>query len=364
MTAHAQYDHIEGLRYAEPVGAVLTVGEKDRAKGQPINTNRFFLKLPNEEKHGEIKLRPNHPAFAAFNAAVEAADTKELQRRQTISGNLIHASRAEAFQYYLRNQAAPKGGRWTNHPGGKPFCQGDGEKATRLYGISEGVEDWREIDCPHDLCEFRQSNPAQCKPFLRLYFRIRWSAGSPLPTPIVKLTSTSWYNAVAFNSFFEQIERQAAALGFSDPVLFGYPFTLTLQRKTMPTKQRAFPVIVISPDMDPISFFAQQRRQLSDAGASPVPLLPGALSPEENEVEAVRADIEAITPSTPGSVVTIQPATKPEPAHVANLRRLAAELRIAPEAIDRILGAKLETMPAGAALEADRKLREYAEAGL
>lgn len=357
-----RFDGIEGLEGKEPVGAVVTIGEKGE-KGNPTHTDRFFVKSVHEEKRGEIRIRPAHPAFAAYNSADPA-------KRQSLSGNIVHETRHQAFQYQLRALVLP--GKKA-HPNMRPACEGDGTSARRFYGIGEdGSEDFRDIPCPNELCEFRQGNEKVCKPFGRIYFRPRWAAGSPLPAPLMKLTTQSWYSIRAFIGFFDYVEGIAKQLGIENPVLFGIPFTLTLQRKSLPLKQRAFPVLTISPDFDPIEFFMRQREQIKLAGGT-MRALPAAsaIDPEENEPEAIAADVRAITPSIPGVVhspaqenpvedavlVDAESRVPLEPPHVLKILAAGRALGLTEEQISAHIGASVRTCIPEFENEALRKLK-------
>lgn len=300
MQPMQRFDSIEGLHSKEPVGAVLTIGRKGTS-GAPVETDRFFIVQPSE---GDDRVRAQHPAFAAFNGAKPEA-------RQSITCALVHAEMEDSWLHYLRAQVL--GGDWPTHPQMKPACQGDGKTALRLYAVGKdgAPDDYREIPCPNDLCEFRQGNVKKCKPFGRLYFRPIWKDGSPLPTPLMKWTTASWNNVAAVKGFFEHVEHQAEQLGLGDYTLYGLPFTITLGKKKKPQQGRAFPVITITPAMDLIAFFMAQRRQLLEAGAGPLALSAGNRDVEE--VEAESSDYQAIVPGLPGEVIDVE-ARVVEPA--------------------------------------------------
>lgn len=290
-----RYEGIEGLTPRDPIGAVLTVGTKG-PKGNPTETDRFYFKVADSVKVGDQLTKPLHPGFAAFNSA-------EATHRQTIAGNLVHATEAEAFHYALSAQVlGPSWKAFPNaHPNRLPICSGDGTKATRLYGIgTDGKEDWREIDCPNERCEYRLGKVKPCKPSMRFLFRPRWKAGSPLPTPLTLLLSHSWNTAARFLGFFRHVTEQARHLGLSDFSLYGLPFVLTLAYKTKPSEASRFPVISISPDADLIAFFLAQREQLRQIGAGvPTGLLPAKLTdPEQNDPTTVAQDFAEIEPGT------------------------------------------------------------------
>lgn len=324
------FDHIAGLTGREPVGAALTIGIKGPS-GAPTNTDRFYFVLPHDEKRGEITVRPLHPSFSAYNDA-------EPKKRQMLRGNLVHANRAECFRHHLKAQVLPK--PWLAHPNKRPACLGDGAVAVRYHGTGkDGVDDFREMVCPNDLCEFRQGDRKVCKPFAQLLFRPRWPDGVALPQPLTKLTTGSWNSTSALLGFFGYVESQARELGVENPSLYGLPFSLTLSRKTMPKRGAAFPVLSLSPDCDLIAFFLRQRADMAQLAASNRLALPPATltDPDLEDPDVLASDSESIAPSKPASVTTepikaeiVEDPASDEPAllsseRVASLSRLATE---------------------------------------
>lgn len=284
-----EYSKIEGLRPREPVGAVLSIGRKGPS-GAPQDTDRFWIVSP-QEANG---VRPLHPGFEHYNKA-------DPEKRLQIRGNLVHAMREEAFGYYLSAQVL--GQEWPafpgTHPARRPICTGDGIKATRFYGLKpDGSDDFREIECPNEKCQFRQGDTKVCRPFGRLYFRPLWKEGSSAQTPLMKLATHSWNTIQNLVGFFDHVESQAKNLGLTLWTLYGLPFVLTLARKTQPGRKRAFPVLTISPECDLIQFFLIQRRDLLAAGST-LALPVGATSVEETDPEVVDADSRAIRPGGP-----------------------------------------------------------------
>ena len=280
------YDHIEGLSGREPVGAVLRIGKKG-PKGNPIDNDRFYIC---QTQMGDDGRRPEHPSFKPFNKAQSVS----------IRANIVHATVADAWNHHRRAQVlGPAWKQWPKaHPNMRPICEGDGVKATRLYGIGEdGVEDWQEIDCPNNLCEFSE----RCPPMSRLYFRPRFPNHPELPLPLMKWASKSWNSSANVKGFFEYVDAQAHQIGLADYSLFGLPFILELAKKKQASKGRSFPVVSMSPDCDLIEFFVGQRARLEAAGGS-VPQLVGATSEEEGvpiiDVDAV--DLEPGTVGVPG----------------------------------------------------------------
>lgn len=246
-------DAIAGIEGREPVGVVLSAGVKDSARGFPTEKEYFHLVVPREE-NGK---RAHHPAFSGFNQA-------KPERRKTVRGVIVHATETECFEGYLRCQVGYKN-KGQAHPDRRPFCEGDGVHAMRWLG--EAPDDFAEIKCPADKCEYRLTEPKLCKPFSRLLFLLNWSAESPLPKMLCKFTSGSVYTYMNLRGFFDRIKKTAHQLGLEDYSLLGLPFSLTLTMQTRPSKQTKFPVIVITPEIDPLEFFYQQRERIGQLQA-------------------------------------------------------------------------------------------------
>lgn len=240
---------IVGLEGVAPVGAVLSVGRKKEGGRGVVERDRFHLVAPRAVND----VRPYLPQFQRFNTASAGA-------RSTVLGNLIYARESETFGYRLRNYVAPGNKR---HPNRRPFCEGDGHMAVRWMGGLQDPDDFRVIKCPHDRCEFRQTKPAACKPWMWFRFRIRWPAAweGSMPTPLVQYESASWYTSSRFIGLLEYIKGVAADLNI-EPVLFGLPITLTLTEQTKPSAQTRFPVVVPSIEVDPIEWFSRQQERL------------------------------------------------------------------------------------------------------
>lgn len=348
------YEGIEGLQPRLPLGAALTIGVKGPS-GAPTQTDRFHFVSPHDAMEGKFRVRPLLPQFAAFNGA-------DASKRQMIRANLIHSKREECFAYHLRAQQL--GGRWPNHPQKRPACTGDGHKATRFYG--ETPEDFREIECPNELCEFRQGTTKACKPFAQLLFRPRWPEGNPLPTPLTKLTTGSWYSTAALLGFFSYLDEQASQLGLKSYSLYGLPFTLQLTFKSKPQAQQRFPVLALSPEVDIVAFFLAQREQLDRIGGhAPLALPAVALTdPEMRTVEVLASDAALISgpiskpANAPSEVIDAEPVDpsvlSPEAVH--RILGIAAGKGIDAAKLDAMIGGKLAEAPPSAELEILRQL--------
>lgn len=232
----------------EPIGCVLSCGVKKGGSGFPVEKDRFHLVVPREEQG----TRPHHPAYTAFNGA-------DPTKRRMIRGNLVHAHKADCYEGYLRAQAPIK----PAHPNKRPFCIGDGVHAERWGGDVNKPDEFLQIKCPNQRCEYRLTDPPSCKPFTRLLFRLRWPDGNPLPSMLCKFTSGGWNTYGNIKGFFDYIENAAHGIGLQQYTLFGFPFTLTLTQQTKPSQKTRFPVVAITPEMDPVEFFARQSEQLS-----------------------------------------------------------------------------------------------------
>jgi hypothetical protein len=276
---HAPPDGIANLQGRAPVGAVLTIGiKKDgNPRGFPVEKDRFHLVVPREANG----VRLHHPGFSAFNRvprkpnpddyqdasrleADRATWEAELGKRRVIRGNIVHGTQRECFEHYLRAQVLPG---HPAHPDRRPACIGDGKRAVRYTGVEGGGHTFRDIECPNERCEFRQrkgDKPTPCKPFARLLFRIRWAENSPLPTPLVKYTTGAWNTTANLLGFFTYLDDSARQLGLDRWTLFGFPFTLTWTEQTKPSETSRFPVVVITPDADPMAFFDAQRVRLRE----------------------------------------------------------------------------------------------------
>ena len=269
-----KYEGIKGLSSTEPVGAAVTIGVKDKARGFPTGTNQWYVVNPREESG----VRHLHPAFTSFNAAPQ-------EKRKVLRGNIIHATREECFEHHLKCQVLPGS---KAHPDKRPCCIGDGVNATRWTG--KEPDDFIEIKCPSEKCQYRLTAPPACKPFARLLFRLRWQDGVSLPTPLVKFTTWSWFTTSKLKGFFDHIQKTANQLGLEQYTLFGFPFVLTLQYQTKASAKSRFPVVHISPEEDPVAFFMRQRKNIAQLQSEHIIALPDLQDPGE-----VYDDVKAIS---------------------------------------------------------------------
>ena len=232
-------------------GAVITIGTKDPNRGNPSQTDKFFVKKPHSvaKKIGGRSsiFREPDPDFDRFNNSNNPA------LRQTIRFYIIHPahmrnkwdSMIDTFQFQLKAYQLPK---QPMHPNKIPTCMGNGKNASRWDG-----NEFQNIKCPNNLCEFRQTKPAPCKPFARLAFQLRWEEDKPwsiLPTPLVKFETHSWYNIdKILIPFFAGLHKQATALGADNYNLYGLPCTIKLGKRQ--ASGNLVPAISIATDFPP-----------------------------------------------------------------------------------------------------------------
>ncbi len=267
---------IEGLEGREPIGAAVTIGIKS-SRGFPEEKDKFHIVSPRDVDG----IRPHLPQFKFFN---EAPD----DLRKVIRANILHRDASQCFEHRLTMQTFPKGAAGNRaHPSRRPVCEGDGKVAVRwMQGV--GDKEFANIKCPHKLCEYRQMDPPACKPFMRLLFRLRWTKEG-LPTPLAKLTSRSWETTANVKGFFDMLDTAARELGVANPTLYTFPFTMTLIERTKAQRKARYPVVVLSPDQDPIDFFMYQKERMAALGASIAAALP-----DLQDTETVYEDIKSV----------------------------------------------------------------------
>ena len=237
-----RYNGISGVTGREPVGAVLRIGKKG-PKGAPTDRDRFYICQPRADSS---KSRPLDPRFSSFN------ESKALAWRRDIDGVLVHSDEDDAWSRQLicyKPNGAPRA------PSSRPFCVGDGVKATRWNPNAGDDGEFVSIPCPNKACQYRQKSRARdgCKPHLTLLFRPTWHEGSSLPTPLMRLDSRSWNSVANFEGFFDRLREDLDALiaqGVIDsyPNLHGFPFRLQLRENTSSGDGgRRFPVLMLTP---------------------------------------------------------------------------------------------------------------------
>lgn len=245
--AHDSPRGIPGIHGKEPVGCVLSMGVKT-PRG-PQEKDRLHLLSP---VAGHDDVRTPHPMMGGFNAAPPAA-------RQVVYGALAHHTVEECFEYRYRAQKGPGMG----HPNRRAFCEGDGKRASRWTG--KGPDDFQDMACPAERCEFRQGDRPLCGPWMRFLFRLKWlRPDTVMPTPLTKFSSKGWATISHFVGFFEHVEAAAAGLGLPGYSLMGLPVQLMMSERTSSARKTRFPILTIAPVVDPVEFF---RRQVEDRRA-------------------------------------------------------------------------------------------------
>jgi len=260
--------HGEGRKQA--LGAVVTIGTRHKEKGFPIDQNHFYIKKPQAItiKNGakSFYFREPDPDFRRFN------NSDKLELRQVIRFHIVHSinlkdgwdSIIDAFQFNLKAYQLPG---IPQHENKFPTCVGNGKNATRWNG-----DEFLDIKCPNNLCQYRQGKMKNCKPYARFTFQLRWpehEAWSVLPTPLVKFETHSWHNIDrVLMPFFAGLHKQAQALGIQDYSLYGLPGVLKLGKRVAGAG-KVVPAISIATDfqngMTLQGFLLNQKQQLIEA---------------------------------------------------------------------------------------------------
>lgn len=313
-----RYNGIRGLTGREPVGAVLRIGRKHPERGFPIDRDRFYFARTTQDATGS---RPLHPAFATFNGAADAS------KCATVRLAIMHATRDECFEAYLRNQKAPA--RGDSPPGERPWCTGNGTAADRWNG-----REFERIVCPNDRCEYRQPGSGArgagraCKPHARLLAQVWWPEefGERFPSMLVRFSTNSWNSAAALLGYFDWWDRVALELTLrgADLVeyvegydadgnvervitarrysMIGARFSLTLQEKSdrdpRTGEARKYPIVTVAPIDDPIEHLTNAARrvlELRDAGRAAVAMLTDAEHLASRDADFVANEAGAYT---------------------------------------------------------------------
>ena len=277
MSELKMYRGIKGLEPRRGATVVVANGKKGE-KGAPIERDRFHLVESHENKN---KIRAYHAAYAAYNAAAP-------EKRRTLYGILIHTNPQDTFwhqyqaqqlpvSYYqkmawFKNDGVRPDQQTVANPNKRPCCAGNGEGARRWMG--PGPDDFKDIPCPGQRCEFAikvgKARPP-CGPKMSFMFQLRWMDDFKMLSPATaRYDSKGWETIANFLGFFEEIRLAVAALRIKDPVLYGFPFIMSIGDKTKPSEHWNWPVISISPVINPLDFFQRQREQIRQLSA-PLP---------------------------------------------------------------------------------------------
>lgn len=288
----------------EPLAVAVATGRKSD-RGFPVDTHRFFLVNSRADGKGQAAVRRMHPSFERFNAiqpsakdvsdfGPEEAKARHDAARQTIRGVIVHASEEEAFWTNYRAQTLPG----HEHPKQAPSCEGDGVRAKR-WMPSQGA--YADIECPADKCRYRQPSTGArgptrppCNPYACLVFQLRFENAPCLPAKY----ETRGHEANGnLKGFFDNIKKQAAHLGLTNPSLYGLPFVLDLSRRSDGGKQTKWFVASMSPDFPPGMTLQQFLLRQSEERAqlvSRAPLLIGTVPTVGEVMDAEYKDAGSI----------------------------------------------------------------------
>lgn len=262
---------------------------------------------------------------------------------------LTHAGERDCFwwnrtAYQLRapyyralGVAVPQAQKTAGHPNRKPCCEGDGNIATRWMGGAK--DNFRQIVCPNDRCEFAQKIEGEqkppCTPSMEFLFLLCWPFEKDLPSMLCRFDSHSWRTTQNFVGFFNHITTTAAKLGLENYSLFGYPFEIRLGEETQPSEKKKFPVSYITPTMDPMEFFAMQRtrhRLLAEPVATPI-LIEAEIEEEPTVLPEVGPQVLPATVKIAEMGAEAKPSTEPvQPAEQDTPKNESAQ-RIDPRQI-------------------------------
>lgn len=276
----------------QPLAVAVATGRKKPGAGFPVDTHRFFLVNARADGKGQAAVRAMHPAYARFNATTPGAnDTQESHdaARAQLRGVLVHATEPEALWTNYRAQTLPG----HEHPKMAPSCEGDGTRARRWMG-----KDYADIECPGPKCQYQQpgtrngrSTRPLCTPYACLVFQLRFENMPCLPA---KYETRGFEGCGNLKGFFEDITRQATALGVASPSLYGLPFVLDLSRRSDGAKQTKWFVASMSPDFPPGMTLQQFLLRQVEERALLVTKSPLLLGTAPTVTDAMDADFEAV----------------------------------------------------------------------
>ena len=115
---------IDNLKPRQPVGAIVSVGEKG-PRGNPVNKDRFFIlstgfaDVGNNAKGMRGKKHPRDPRLRKFNDHTG-------EEVSTLRGVIMYRAEEESL-HVSRSARQLRSGQ--SIPGGRPACTGNGETA-------------------------------------------------------------------------------------------------------------------------------------------------------------------------------------------------------------------------------------------
>lgn len=266
----------------EPIGAVLMAGLKDPGGRGFVrgSTDRFWIGNP---AGGDSKsARASHPAFGAFNGSgrPEKGGTHPAAFMRCV---LVHGDLSNAWKLDRGAYRGPKNDpRVHNPPHIGPWCTGDGHKATRWTG-----KEYEEIDCPNEICPYAQAKV--CKAKLVVLFYPRWDgtpwADAGMPQLLTRYATKGRRMRDSWRGLLEYVESFAEGLGVEIRSWLGFPFTMTLTKRS--TSQGKATDVAFAADGDLTAWLmASQSRARELGGVSPI----GLLSPEASAPELLAQD--------------------------------------------------------------------------
>jgi len=302
------------------IGAVLTVGRAPN--GLPQEKDRFFIHTYTTDKRvlngKSVDRRELHPDFRDFN--LESSGGAEIYSNSRLDskgsgirifrGTIVHASRNNFSRSGFAAMKAlpgkgPDGKPWPIPPNKRPSCEGDGNVALRYFGEN----DWREVPCLGDTCEFRQKigKAVPCALKTWLLFQPRWPnpKHQHLSAPLMLWdTKSRWHSGPSLAGMLDEVEAVAASNGIDSVNWSGFPFVMYLSESTSSTEGTKFPVVSFAWDLpggtDILTALRQQAEarqaaRLAIGAGSPVLALPTASEVHEDggldhEMEFVPVD--------------------------------------------------------------------------
>lgn len=237
---------IQGVEGRQPVAASVQISRRLKAGGVPMEKEGFHI-LTEREDEG---MRLQHPQFRFFNGV-------SFKDRQILYGVLVHSTEEEIFEWQRKAPIIRK----PMHPYKMPHCVGDGIRARR-WSFGE-PDEFLDIECLGEQCEFSQGRNRACKPWMRFLFLVVWpQAKEKRPSVLCKFTSRSWNTVENFVGFFKYIHKTAKAMHLEDYSLMGYPFSIEHTFQTKPDKGWRYQVVKITQSLEPSEFFYAQQKRL------------------------------------------------------------------------------------------------------
>ncbi len=286
----------------ESPAAVMTCGLKQAGGGMvPGSTDRFWIGLATGAD--KRTARKSHPAFSAFNADKKRGESplQAFVRCLLVHSNLNDARKIDRGAY-----RGPKNDRRVKNPSHQgPWCSGDGTSASRWGGSK-----YKTIECPNLNCPFAQGVEPPCKARLSLLFYPRWD-GTPfeaarMPQLLTKYVTRGRRMLESFEGMVQHARAQAESFGITIESWHGYPFAMTLSKRTAPGKR--YTDVAFTADGDLLAWLQAQRERVAAlSGVEPF----GLLEPESNTETWAGIDQDLVSPDAVG------PSIKPASVSVA-----------------------------------------------